>query len=277
MLKKCAVLLAAVVGLCLSWGTTVLRADEGAAVIQPHLLPVYSPADSTNPPERTPLISKDPVAKIKKFYESKLQAGDRIEAFENENERGFRLTFYQTIDGKPQSVQLLEVTERIPGTILHDALGELKGLAMKGMHTEAEYQEMEKQYKNLTAAYYRQVDDGEGGTVSEGNRIYRLALNKARGDEKFEVDEAEVAEGKKKAKNLQKQMKALKAKGDFAGMMQMAQRNAMSPTDTKAGAAAMKAMAKDTWDIWAACLKDLKAAAYWTRLEFHYGALPAGE
>lgn len=253
------------------------RADAGVGVIQPHLLAVYAPADLQDPPDRTQMVSKDPVAKVKKYYEGRLEAGDKIEELQNANEHGFKLTFYQAVDGQPQSVQLLQVTEKLPeegpGAIIHPALGELKGLVQKGLHTEAEYQEMEKQYQNLNLAYYRRVDDGEGGTDDEGERIYRQAKDKAHGGEKFEVDQNELAAGKAKAKELKKQMKALKAKGDIAGMMKLAQQSKLAPP--KGAQKAMDAAAKDTWDIWAACLRDLKAAAYWTKLEFHYGALPA--
>ncbi len=272
-MRRHAMVFLAVGVICVAGMTVSAPADEGAGVIQPHLLAIYAPADLQDPPDRVRLLSKDPVAKVRKFYEAHLEAGDKIEELKNENERGFQLTFYQTVDGVPQSVQLLQVTEKAPGTIMHDALGELKGLVQKGLHTEAEFQAMEKQYRNLDVAYYRRVDNGQGGTDDEGERIYRLARDQAHGDEKFEVDQDELAAGKAKAKELKKQMKALKAKGDIAGMMKLAQQSKLAPP-TVAGQA-MEATAKDTWDIWAACLRDLKAAAYWTRLEFHYGALPA--
>ena len=56
--------------------------------------------------------------------------------------------------------------------------------------------------------------------------------------------------------------------------MELAQRSGGSPRQTKAGAAMMDGMEKETWDIWAACLRELKAAAYWTRLEYHASVLP---
>lgn len=259
-----------------AWGALPLPADEGSEVIQAHPMKVYSNAERRHAGDRNQLLTRDAIAVVRRFYETNPQAGDRIEPYQAEGEKGFQVVFHRTIEGKEQSVAELMVTERVPdGTILHPALGELKGLVMKGLHSEDEFKAMEKQYKRLSAAFYRQVDDGEGGLVDEGERIYRQARDQAHAGEKFEVDKTELAEGKAKAKELKKQMKALKAKGDIAGMMKLAQQSRMAPP--KVAGEAMQAAAKDTWDIWVGCLRDLKAAAYWTKLQYPDAVLPAGE
>ncbi len=267
------VLLAVLVSFCAFGGAASLRADDTGEVIQPHPLAVYPNAEPQSQ-DRSRLLTREPIAAVKKFYESTLQAGDQLTPYQEDNEQGFRVTFHKRIEGKEQSIVLLEVKTRPEAQILHDALGHLKVLVNEGKHTEEDFQAMVKEYQILTAAYYRQVKDEEGRSVSEDQKIYRAAESRDRGKNIPEMSKTEKSEGKAKAKDLQKQMKALKAKGDIAGMMALAQQNRMSPRQTKTGAAALDELQKDTWDLWAGCLRDLKAAAYWTRLQYAEGALP---
>lgn len=267
------ILFTVLISICAFAGVASLRADEGAEVIQPHQLAVYPNAEPQSQ-DRDRLLTKDPIVAVKKFYESNLQAGDTLEPFQGENEQGFRLTYHKMIEGKEQSIGLLEVAARSEAQVLHDVLGHLKVLVNEGKHTEEDLQAMVKEYQVLTAAYYRQVQDEEGRSVSEDKKIYRAAERQDRGKNIPEMSRTEKSEGKAKTKELQKQMKALKAKGDIAGMMALAQQNRMSPHQTKTGAAALDELQKDTWDLWVGCLRDLKAAAYWTRLQYAEGALP---
>jgi len=59
-------------------------------------------------------------------------------------------------------------------------------------------------------------------------------------------------------------------------MMKLAQQSPQSPLQTTAGAAAM-GLSHDTWELWVTCLKDLKAAAFWSKLQFSDGILPSQE
>jgi hypothetical protein len=147
-----------------------------------------------------------------------------------------------------------------------------------GHHTEDEYKTMENRYRNLTSAYYRTIDDGKGGTVSEGKAIYKKVFDRVHGDMKARTADgkSDKAEGKARSKAMKMQMQEMKAKGDYAGMMRLVQESKASPRDTSTGAAAMDDMTKDTWDDWAGCLKDLNSAAYWTRISFSSNALPQG-
>lgn len=64
-------------------------------------------------------------------------------------------------------------------------------------------------------------------------------------------------------------MQALKAMGDIAGMMSLAQKSSASARQTGPGASAMDAMNKDAWDIGVKCLQDLEKVAYKTRLKYN--------
>jgi len=275
MVKKILVLLLAAGLLCTPLWIISLHADEGEEVIQKHSLDVYSGAARMYSTDRNQLLSKDPLAKVQKFYEANKKSGDRIEPYKTEEEQGFRLTYYRTIKGKEQSVLELQCTERKPNSDLHPALGELKAQAMMGKHPEAEYNMLEVQYKNLNMAYYRFVDDGQGRTTSEGEQIYRKAYKQAHDRNKPQVSASEQSQGQAKSQVLKNQMQALKVKGDYAGMMKLAQQSPQSPRQTTAGAAAMDAMSHDTWELWVTCLKDLKAAAFWSKLQYSDGVLPS--
>ena len=72
-------------------------------------------------------------------------------------------------------------------------------------------------------------------------------------------------------------MKELKAQGDIAGMMALAQ-NSKKFQGPPAGMEEAAKMAdedrnRDTWDIWVKCLKDTSVASYRTRLEYSQAAL----
>ncbi|MDP2811145.1 MAG: hypothetical protein Q8O34_13450 [Rhodocyclaceae bacterium] len=276
MKKKTVVLLLAAGLLGATLGITAVQADEGREVIQVHPLSVYPGAVRMHSTDRTLLLSKDSLAKARPFYEANKKAGDRITPYQSEGEQGFRLTYHRTIEGKEQSVLEMQATERKSTTNLHPALGELMAQAMMGKRSMAEYKVLEGQYKSLDTAYYRFVDDGDGGSVDDGNQIYRKAYNRAHGKDKARAGDSERSQGRAEAQERKRKMQELKAKGDYAGMVQFAQQHSTSPRQTTAGAAAMDAASNDTWDLWVSCLKDLKAAAYWSKLEYHDGALPPG-
>ncbi len=254
-------------------GSAMLFADGGEEMPPPRPMPKYGNAVKAFETDDTLLLTKDNLGTVKKFFESKSEGGDRVEPLASSGKQAFKMSFYKKIGGQERSVQLIEAEEKTPDNNAHPALGELKGQVMMGKHSEAEFQALEKKYKNLHLAYFRQVSDDKGGTVSEGEKIYRKAFNQAHGKDKAAAEAnapnaEEMAAGKAEAQDIKKKMQELKAKGDIAGMMALAQGGNKLPGQTKQGAAAMDAMGKDTWDIWVKCLEDIEKVAYWTKVQY---------
>jgi len=252
-------------------GSAMLFADGGEEMIAPRPMPKYGNVVKAFETDDTLLLTKDNLGTVKKFFEGKSEEGDRIEPLGSFGKQAFKISFYKKIDGKEKSVQLLEVEEKTPDNNLHPALGELKGQVMMGKHSEAELQTLEKKYKNLHLAYFRQVSDDQGGTVSEGEKIYRKAYNQVHGKDRSAVQTggADQAAGKAEAQDMKKKMQEMEAKGDIAGMAAMAQQFNKSPGQTKQGAAAVDEMNKDTWDLWVKCLEDIEKVAYWTQVKYN--------
>jgi len=270
---KKSVIIAMAAGLIYIAGmSTVLYADGGEEMPPPRPMPKYAGAIQVFETDQTLFLTKDSLDMVKKFFEAKSQDGDRVEPLPAEGKQAFQMSFYKKIQGKEQSVQLLEVEGKTPDGNMHPALGELKGQVLMGKHSEAEYQVLENKYKNLHLAYFRQVSDDEGGTISEGKKIYKKAYNQVHGKDKDAQSGSPDQAQKAQADDLKKQMQALKAKGDIAGMMALAQKSGASSGQTRAGAAAMDEMSRDTWDIWVKCLHDIEAVAFWTQLQ--YAAIP---
>jgi hypothetical protein len=260
------------------FGVSTVFADEGSEMLFAHPVKLYPGAvpDSVN--DGASFLTKDSIAKVKAFYEKNIQPGDKITVVETDGEKGFRMTYSKVIDKKTQTVLELEWFENKPTGRVHDALGELMLKTKLGQHSEAEFKAMEKRYGNLTSAYYRMIDNGKGGTVSEGKAIYKEVFDRVHGDMKARkaAGGSSKDEDKERAKEMKMKMKEMKAKGDFEGMMRLAQESKMGPNATPDGAAAMDDMTKDTWNDWVDCLKALDAAAYWTRISYSSNALPEG-
>jgi len=254
---------------CVTLGAFVVSADEGAEVLIGHPIKIYPGCVQEFDSDQTILLTKSSFEDVKKFYDKNKIAGDKLEPFMNDTEKGIKVVYHKTIGGKNQSVQELEFTSRIPDTNIHDALGELKAQVLMGNHSEAEYNVLENKYKNLHLAYFKQITDDEGRRTSEGKAIYIKARNTAHPKKISAGSDEEVAAGKAKSQDMKKQMQELKAKGDFAGMMRLAQESNKSPRQTTAGAEAMDAIAADTWDLWKKCLEDISQAAYWTKLKYN--------
>ena len=273
MLNK--LLITALLGglLSLHCGVVVLFADEGEEVIQAHRLPMYPGSVQEVPTDQTIMLTKDKFAVVKQYFEAHKQAGDRVEGFQKDNETGIHLVYHKTINGKDQSVLEVTFTSRNPDTNFHNALGELYAQVTMGRHSQSEYEALKEKYKDLHLAYFRQVEDGQGRIASEGEVIYRKAYNAAHPKKQSPASDAERATGKANAQDLKKQMQALKASGDYAGMAQLAQQANKSPDQTSSGAAAIASMNQDTWELWVKCLEDISKAAFWTRLHYNSNAL----
>lgn len=270
MFKTSAILFLIAGLIFVSGGSTRLYADmdAGEESITPHPLALYPGSVPVYDTDQRLLLTKDDVGMVKKFFEANKQEGDRVEPSNAENRQAFQVTFYKKIKNEEQSIQLLEFEEKAPDSDMHPALGELKAQAMMGKHSDAEYQILENKYKHLHLAFFRQVTDDQGQSISEGEKIYRKVYNQVHGNTNSGAQTSQDQARKAQGQDLKKQMQEMKAKGDMAGMMQLAQKFNKSPGQTKAGASAMAEMNKDTWDLWAACLKDIEAAAYKTRLQY---------
>jgi len=257
-------------------GSAVLFADGGEEMPPPRSLPRYGNAVQAVETDDTLFLTKDSVDTVKKFFETNKQDGDRVEESPADGSHGFQMNFFKTIGGREQSVPLARFEEKTPDANLHPALGELKAQAMMGKHSEAEYQALENKYKTLHLAYFRQVTDDQGRSVSEGEKIYRKAYNQAHGKDKSAVqaDGGDQAAGKAQAQDMKKKMQEMKAKGDIAGIAALAQQFNKSPGQTKPGAAAMDEMNRDTWDLWVKCLEDIEKVAYRTQLKYNASPKP---
>jgi hypothetical protein len=252
-------------------GSAVLFADGGEEMPPPRSLPKYGNAVKVVETDDTLFLTKDSVDTVKKFFDTNKQDGDRVEESPADGSHGFQMSFFKKIGGREQSVPLARFEEKTQDTNLHPALGELKGQVLMDKHSEAEYQVLEDKYKALHLAYFRQVSDDRGRSVSEGEKIYRRAYNQAHGKDKSAVQalgEDHVA-GKAQAQDMKKKMQEMKAKGDIAGIAAMAQQFNPSPGQAKQGASALDEMNKDTWDLWVKCLEDIEKVAYRTQLKYN--------
>ena len=214
-------------------------------------------------------LTKDNIEQVYRFFKDRLQAGDRLQAFtDNDGTSGYRLIYEETIDGQQKLLTLLEFSSRTTKDSLHPALGELRAQMMSGKRSQADYQAIEKKYAGLNTAFFRHVTDEQGGTVSEGNKIYQEAKKRIL-PPKVQISEQEYSKGNARAQDIRQRMQELKAKGDTAGIVALSQQLYGSPKQTAPGAATIQAYEKDTWDDWSACLKELYEVAYWTRLKYY--------
>ena len=257
------------------WGSQTAWADGAAErMIQAHPVPTYPATAPLQAGETQVLLSKDPLEQVHRFYKARLQTGDRIETLADQGGLvGYQVVYGETIDGQQKAVTLVEFGARSARDTLHPALGELKAQAMMGKRSQAEYQALEIAYGGLNTAFFRQVPDGQGGTISEGEKIYK-ATKKRLSPVTVQLSEDERSAGKTQAQELRQKMQEMKARGDVAGLIAMAQQSSGGAKQTRVGAAAMDAYERDIWDEWVACLKALQAAAYSTRLNYHTTRTP---
>lgn len=259
----------------LNLSATILLADSDreADIILAHPISIYPGSVQEVSTDQTIRLTKDRFEEVRTYYEANKDPADRLEPFQQENENGIHVVFHKMIKGTEQTLVEVSFTSQPSNTDFHDALGELQAQVAMGKHSADEYQALSARYKEIHRAYFRQVDDGEGGTIDEGKMIYKKAYDEAHPKNQSTGSVSEQAAGKAKAQDMRKQMQAMKAKGDIAGIMQLAQQANMSPGQTSAAAAALSAMNQDTWDLWVKCLEDLNQVAYWTRLRYHGNAI----
>jgi hypothetical protein len=270
-------LLALIVLLCLPLS---LLADGGDEILPPHPVDLYpgSVQRHSDPGAsfRTRL-TKDRLGSVRKFYDARKLGSDRWVETREGNRTRLTLNTYGMLGKREASAFELSLTGKdaydgasVPGFV--DLMAQVKF----GRHTEAEYQALQKRYGELYRAFYRPARDEQGREVGEDALIVRRAEQAAHpgSDKPKAPDAATRATGRAKAQDLKARMRALKARGDIAGMMRLASEGRKELPGTPSMEEAAKPMERDTWDIWVKCLQELETAAYWTQLEYAEGALP---
>jgi len=251
-------------------------ADEGEEILVAHPMPVYPGSVQAGETGKLARLAKDDLGAVKKYFESKLLPGDRIVPFSRDGENGFEVTYTKKVGSRELTVLEVRVTARSEKRPPHQAFGELFAQVSAGRRKETDFKALEKEYGDIDSAYFRGTSGG-----SEDRLILERAHKLAHPDEdklraagrKNKVS----AEDKAEAKEFKKKMKELKAQGDIAGMMALAQGNKKFQS-APAGMADAARMAgedrnRDTWELWVKCLKETKAAAYRVRLEYATDAL----
>lgn len=251
-------------------------ADEGEEILTAHPMPMYPGSVQAGDANKLARLVKDDLAAAKKYFEAKLQPGDKIVPFSKDGEKGFEVMYTKKMGVREQTVLEVRVTARSEKRPPHQAFGELFSQVSAGRRKEAELKALEKEYGDIDSAYFRGSADGdEDKLILE--RAHKLAhpdedkLRAAGRKNKVSADD------KAEAKEFKRKMKELKAQGDIAGMMALAQSNKKFQSAPAGMADAARLAAedrnRDTWDIWVKCLKETKAAAYRVRLEYSAAAL----
>ena len=76
----------------------------------------------------------------------------------------------------------------------------------------------------------------------------------------------ETSQMKNSTRDIRQQAQEMKARGDMAGLAQLAQQSRAHSGQTQKGASAMDMATKDMWNTWLKCLQDLDATAYRTQI-----------
>jgi hypothetical protein len=234
---------------------------------------------------QTHQLAKERLAEVKKYFDRQIQPGDRWESITAGAETGFRLIQTGRIGGREQTLELVRLAGQRPKA--HSpfpVMGELNLEVAAGRHTQAEFDAVDRQYADLNQAYFKRVLDEKGVEKSEADAIYARYLKIAK-PELAALDQAERAERsaprdraaeKAKAAELKAKMKALKAKGDLAGMMKLAREaraGQPDPMEDPKVQSYTAAMSRDNWKLWLECLAEIKRAAFWTDIRYHAAAL----
>jgi len=279
-----------------------LYADGGKEFVTAHPMPTYPGSVPASETDRSHRLSKDSLDQVQSFFKARMQPGDRVEAFDKDNETGFCIVYAEKAGNRELTAlelcasrktkkavpknQAMEQTIAGAGVALrkvdHPAFDEMAALVTKGLHAEAELRAAEKEYGEVTTSYFRTVRDPETGkSINEGDLIVQRAQKEAHPNQKqlkaAGKNNKVSAEDKAAAQDVKRQMQELKAKGDIAGMMQLAQsrKDFQGPpaNQREAMRLAEDDMNRDTWALWLNCLKDLKAAAYKTKVVYGSGVL----
>ena len=248
------------------FATNTVLADDPGKIFIPHQVQEYPGSIRRAEGDRNTLLSKDKMPAILAYYQKYKIHGDRIEQFEDDWSTGFQVIYTENIDGKQQSAVLLTVRQKKATERMHPALGELFMQTKFGRHSEQEFRLVEKQYAQVSTAFYRLVDDGNGKYISEGDLIYKKTYASVYGKGQMQKPDNETSQMKNSTRDIRQQAQEMKARGDMAGLAQLAQQSRAHSGQTQEGASAMDMATKDTWNTWLKCLQDLDATAYRTQI-----------
>lgn len=281
---------------------SALHADGGKEFVTAHAMPLYPGSVAISEGDRSQRLSKDSLELVESYYRGKLRPGDRIEPFTQGDSSGFCIVYAEKDGGRELKANELCASKKISAAtaqthafqqtiasagvtlskVDHPAFNEMSALITRGMHTEAELRAAEQQYGAVATAYYRTVQDTETGKrLGEGELIVKRAHQAAHPNEAqlkaAGKQNRASAEDKAAAQEVKRQMQELKAKGDIAGMMQLAQSRkefqGPSANQQQAMQLAMADMNRDTWPIWINCLQELQTAGYATKIVYSAGVL----
>lgn len=246
---------------------------DNTEIIVSHPVALYPDAVPESDLSSTPdfYFTKKSIEEVKAFFDSGKQATDRFEPYSGHEAKGTVL--YMEKLGK--RFDLVTITEKTGQEFYAgQALGQLQALATRGMHSESELREAENKYSKLKSSYFRKINDDNGHSKSESEIIYKKYLQIAHPDLEKSKGQMEQSEdykaGKAQAAEIKKQMKEMKAKGDIAGMMNLAT-SGKGPGVPKDAQKYMDAMNKDTWDTWIKCLDEMNTASFPTAIKYKSG------
>ena len=288
--------------LVMAWLPSSLQADGGKEFVTAHPMPMYPGSVPASNTDRSHRLSKDSLDQVQNFFKAHMRPGDRIEPFSKDDGTGFCIVYAEKAGSRelkasevcaskkaPKSTpknQAIEQTIAGAGVALrkvdHPAFDEMAALVTRGLHSEAELRAAEKEYGGVPAGYFRTVQDpGTGKSIDEGDLILKRAQKEAHPNQEqlraAGKNSKVSAEDKAAAQDVKRQMQELKAKGDIAGMMQLSQsrKDFQGPPANQREALklAQDDRNRDTWAIWLNCLKELKAAAYVTKMAYSSGVL----
>jgi hypothetical protein len=216
-------------------------------------------------------VTRDTVEAITKFYDSHKQKDDTLEPFTEENAfQGSQLVYHIKEQGVDHSYPLVTIQKNTNDSPF-PLFRELEIQVQQGRHTQAELDQLKNEYQVLVRAFYRQVPGENGKPQDEGAMLFNKYV-------KLAHPEAEKAAGQRPKKenqakdiakrdDLKKRVQALKAKGDYQGLIKLSQEAAnYQAASSGVTQAELQPGATDNWDIWVKCMHEMKAAAYWTKI-----------
>lgn len=245
--------------------------DSGCEFGPPLKLAPYpgsvSATDGQTPPY--PLrLSKDRQPDVRMYYAQQTQPAPVIQ---EQIDSGYRIqNIYQrqSACGKTRDVLLLRIMERTTDEpSVSQAFGALQAMKTMGMHSEAEYQQAVNQYGATLKAFFRTVNTPDGGQANEG----RLILDKYRKLEKQQrgTPMRGTPQDKQQAAEMRRKAQEMKARGDYAGMQEWAQQYQGRAQGDQRVQQAKQEMNRDMWSLWLQCLKEMRDAAFITRLDYN--------
>jgi|GEM_PF-2608096 len=213
-------------------------------------------------------LSKQSLADVRSAYAGQLKNGDFFQEKAEGDARTLTLFQRHSACGQTREVAALKVSERnADNPNVNQVFGALKAMTLMGQHSEAEYQQVLTRYGAATKAYFRSVAAPDGQFIDEGRQILDRC-RKQEAEQRGQKPAPATAANKQQASEVRAKMQEMKARGDIAGMMQMAQQFQSDGKGNSNANLGRQEMNRDLWPLWLQCAKDMHAAAYFTRLDF---------